>query len=246
MAIKERISDCSHGYQVDQKHGERIRAAFWLQLCAVLCIVLSGGGAIAQDTAPDSAPKVEVTETAGRLLGPGTTELGIWAGYSPDNPTLMGRTTNRPYFELDLQYARVLKTGDDWALKYTPEVIPVAIIRQPPQDSSDLPGKKRQIYGFGVTPVGLQVNFRRGSVLQPYINVSGGVLYFDQQVPVEGSSKFNFSLSLGGGLQIWYGENQSVSLGYKYHHISNGYTARQNPGVDSNLYYLECAWRWER
>ncbi len=210
---------------------------------------------MAQDAVSDGARKVVVAETAGRSLGLGTTELGIWAGYSPNNPTLMGRKTDRPYFELDVQYARVLKTGDDWALKYTAELVPVAVIWQPPQgyivDGTqsgpvDLPGKKKQVYGFGVTPVGLQVNFRRGSVLQPYVNVSGGVLYFDHQVPVEGSSKFNFLLSLGGGLQIWYGENQSMSLGYKYHHISNGYTARQNPGVDSNLYYLECAWRWGR
>jgi opacity protein-like surface antigen len=88
------------------------------------------------------------------------------------------------------------------------------------------------------------MNFRRGYVLQPYINGMAGFLYFADQVPVADSSKFNFTLGLGAGVEIWYRDNQSISLGYKYHHISNGYTADQNPGVDSNLFYVGCAWSW--
>jgi opacity protein-like surface antigen len=78
--------------------------------------------------------------------------------------------------------------------------------------------------------------------MQPYINGAAGVLFFTDQVPVADSSKFNFTLGVGAGVQIWYRENQSISLGYKYHHISNGYTAHRNPGLDSNLFYVGWAW----
>ncbi len=182
-----------------------------------------------------------------RSLDIGTTELGIWVGYSWSNPTLIGRTTDRSLFELNVQYARVIKTSENWALKYTVEIVPVAYVRQPQQgvmdgNPVDLPGEKQKIYGLGITPVGFQVNYRRGHVLQPYVNGTAGILYFAEQVPVADSSKFSFNLGLGVGVQIWYSENQSVRLGYKYNHISNGYTASQNPGMDSNLFYIGYAW----
>jgi len=146
-----------------------------------------------------------------------------------------------------VQYTYVIKTGETWALKYTAELIPVIYIKQPPQghlngNPVDLPGEKQKIYGAGISPVGLQMNFRRGHVVQPYLNGTGGVLYFTENVPVANSSNFNFTFGFGGGLEIWYLENQSILLGYKYQHISNGYTAPQNPGVDSNLLYVGLLW----
>jgi opacity protein-like surface antigen len=205
----------------------------------------------AQDSVYHDALTAGVTRVSGRSPGVGTSELGIWAGYSGSNPTLIGRTTDRTLFELAIQYARVIKTSDSWALKYTAEIIPVAAVRQPQQgivngNPEDLPGSKEKIYGIGVTPVGLQMNFGRGHVWQPYINGSAGILYFNDDVPVADSSKFNFQLGLGVGVQIWYLENQSIRLGYKYNHISNGYTASNNPGMDSNLFYIGYAWSWSK
>jgi hypothetical protein len=206
--------------------------------------------AMAQDSVYLNTQRADVPRNPGRSLDLGTRQLGFWAGYSPNNPTLIGRSTDRPFFEFNVQYARVLRTGDNWALKYTAEIIPVAIIRQPQQGYAgngnpvDLAGKKQNIYGAGVSPIGLQMNLRRGCVLQPYVNGTAGVLYFTDDVPVANSSHFNFTFGFGAGFEIWYRENQSIILGYKYQHISNGYTAPRNPGVDSNLFYVGYAWSW--
>ena len=206
--------------------------------------------ATAQDSVSPNAQRADVSRNQGKSLELGTSQLGFWGGYSADNPTLIGRTTDRPLFEFNVQYARVLKTGDNWALKYTAEIIPVVLIKQPQQGSAengnpvDLPGSQEKIYGAGISPIGLQMNFRRGSVLQPYVNGTAGVLYFTENVPVAGSSNFNFTFGFGGGFEIWHLENQSIVLGYKYQHISNGYTAPQNPGVDSNLFYVGYAFTW--
>jgi len=189
----------------------------------------------------------------GRALDRGSSELGFWAGYSPDNPTAIGTTTDRPFTEVNLQYARVLVARDKWALKWTIELVPVAVISQPRQVnivqngfvvSVDSPGTRRAIYGGGASPIGLQVNFRRHRMLQPYINGTAGVLYFTEQVPVSGSSQFNFGVGWGAGVQIWHRENQSVSIGYKFHHISNANSANRNPGADSNLLYAGYSWSW--
>jgi opacity protein-like surface antigen len=202
--------------------------------------------AIAQDVISPSTSKADAPKTPCRSLDTGTNQLGVWAGYSWTNPQLMGRTSDRPYFELDVQYARVLTTGDNWALKYTAEIVPVAVITQQRQGSGQVSETRQKVYGAGITPAGLQVNFRRGCVLQPFVNATGGVLYFGDQVPVADSSNFNFTLGIGAGVEVWYLENQSISLGYKYHHISNGYTARENPGVDSSMFYVGYAWSWSR
>ena len=190
----------------------------------------------------------------GRSLDRGTNELGFWAGYSPNNPTLIGITTDRPFFELNFQYARVLVARDNWALKYMVEMVPVAVISQPRQVDVvqgnflvqvDAAGTRRAIYGGGTSPIGLQVNFRRHRMFQPYINGTAGVLYFAEQVPVSGSSQFNFGVGWGAGVQIWHRENQSVSIGYKFHHISNANSANRNPGADSNLLYAGYSWSWK-
>ncbi|HUI46041.1 MAG TPA: acyloxyacyl hydrolase [Nitrospirota bacterium] len=224
----------------------------WKRLLSILCMLIFARMATAQETVSPRIQQSDMPEIQGRSLDVGTSQLGFWGGYSADNPTLIGQSTDRPFFELNVQYARVLRTGDNWALKYTAEIMPVAIIRQPQQGFAangnpvDLPGKKRKIYGAGVSPLGLQMNFRRGCVLQPYLNGTAGILYFTDNVPVADSSNFNFTFGFGAGVEIWYLENQSLILGYKYQHISNGYTAPQNPGVDSNLFYVGYAWSWRQ
>ncbi len=219
---------------------------------SLLCILIFVSVATAQDLVSPSTQRVNVPENPGRSLDLGTSQLGFWAGYSSSNPTLIGRTTDRPLFEYNVKYARVIKTSDNWALKYTAEIMPVVLISQPHQGYAlngspvDQPGRRQKIYGAGVSPVGLQMNFQRGNVLQPYVNITAGVLYFTDNVPVADSSNFNFTFGFGAGVEIWCLENQSVVLGYKYQHISNGYTAPQNPGVDSNLFYIGYAWSWSR
>lgn len=224
----------------------------WKHLVAVLFIMMITNVATAQDSVYPNTQRADTPGNPGRSLDLGTSQLGFWAGYSPDNPTLIGRTTDRPFFEFNVQYAHVVGTGDNWALKYTAEIIPVAIIRQPQQGHTvngnpvDLPGNNQKIYGAGVSPVGLQMNLRRGCILQPYVNGTAGVLYFTDNVPVAGSSNFNFTFGFGAGVEIWYRENQSLIVGYKYQHISNVYSAPQNPGVDSNLFYVGFAWSWSQ
>lgn len=220
----------------------------WKCLVVFLFIMIVTNVSMAQDLVYPNTQITDMPRNLGRSLDMGTSQLGFWAGYSPDNPTLIGRKTDRPFFDVNVQYGYVVITGNNWALKYIAEIVPVAIIEQPKQghtmsgDPEDLPGSKKNIYGAGISPFGLQMNLRRGSMLQPYINGTAGVIYFTDKVPVEDSSNFNFMFGFGAGVEIWYRENQSLIFGYQYQHISNAYTASQNPGVDSNLFYVGFTW----
>lgn len=91
--------------------------------------------------------------------------------------------------------------------------------------------------GFGFSPVGLQINMNQQNVVQPFLKTSTGIIYFDEPFPDRRGVQFNYTLELGGGLEFMVAEHMSLSVGYKYHHMSNGQTGQINPGVDSNVFY---------
>lgn len=93
------------------------------------------------------------------------------------------------------------------------------------------------ISGFGATPIGFQVNFHKQNIVQPFFKSSAGFMYLKERFPNEQGTQFNFTLELGGGIEFMVAPNFSLSVGYKYHHMSNGQFGAINPGVDSNVFY---------
>jgi hypothetical protein len=191
----------------------------------------------AQDP-PSSAANNE--EESGISLHRGTNEFGGWAGYSPFSFKLKGTSEDRQLFLLNLQYARTLFATTPLTLKYTAEIVPVAVEIQPTQvyiiGGEPLVNPAGSIYGAGASPIGFQGNFGRKSI-QPFANGSVGFLYFSQQVPIIGSSQFNYTISIGFGAQFFRRSGRSFTVGWKYFHLSNDYQASLNPGIDSGVFY---------
>jgi len=172
-------------------------------------------------------------------------EFGVWGGGSWDSPTLIGKAADARLAILGLRYARVLARGDNLALKYTLDAVPVAVLSYESEVLEPLPPSgfaarlvRRTITGAGLSPVGFQLNFRRRERVQPFAQASGGFLYFGESVPLEGGAQFNFTADFGGGLQVKSGARRAWTVGYRYQHVSNGYRAQTNPGFDANLFYV--------
>jgi opacity protein-like surface antigen len=91
--------------------------------------------------------------------------------------------------------------------------------------------------GIGIAPLGFQFNLNQHSIVQPFIKSSTGFMYFKKPFPDNRGVQFNFTLELGAGVEIMVLDNLSLSVGYKYHHMSNGQLGEINPGVDSNIFY---------
>ena len=170
----------------------------------------------------------------------GTNEFGAWTGYSPFSFKLKGVSQDRRLFLLNLQYARTLFATNPLTLKYTAEIVPIALEMQPTQlyfiGGKELVNAAGTIYRAGASPVGFQGNFGRKSI-QPFANGSVGFLYFNQQVPITGSSQFNYTVTIGVGAQVFRRSGRSFTVGWKYHHLSNNYQATLNPGIDSSVFY---------
>lgn len=171
-------------------------------------------------------------------------EWGVWGGMSFDSTTLIGKTPDAKFGNIGLRYGRVLKTSKTVAFEWTIDVTPVSVLSNPrPEVTSAGPGftitslVRHSVYGFGAAPIGLKFNFRRNRRVQPFGQATGGFLYFNRQAPVDDSSRFNFTFDFSGGVQIVNSNRRSLTIGYKYQHISNGYTGTFNPGVDVQMVF---------
>src|ERR1700741_998799 len=101
----------------------------------------------------------------------GDTELGVWGAYSLGTPHLIGVTSNRQLGELALRYGHSIYDWSNVSLEYTLDVIPVEIVRQPKYaacgtNPNNFPTGfcetgRENVYGAGINPLGLKLNFRR-------------------------------------------------------------------------------------
>jgi hypothetical protein len=166
-------------------------------------------------------------------LAKGTNEFGLWAGGSPDSARIFGNVEDRKLLLFALRYGRVLAAWESVSLEYTLDIFPAAVVFEP--DHVRRGGST--IYGAGLSPLGFKVNFGQQSWVKPFVAASVGFLYFEDEVPVPRSSRFNFTPELGLGVQFFLAPKRAVTLGYKLHHISNANTGRSNPGMDSHVFY---------
>jgi hypothetical protein len=90
-------------------------------------------------------------------------------------------------------------------------------------------------FGAGVSPIGLELRFMPHRRLQPLAGTSEGFLYFSRNVPSPAAAQFNFTVDVRFGLRVRLDHGKALSFEYIYHHLSNGYRAVENPGVDSQM-----------
>lgn len=100
---------------------------------------------------------------------------------------------------------------------------------------------RRWTMGEAISPVGMQWNFRPAHKLQPILDGHGGYMYSAKNIPVDSAGSFNFTFDVGVGLELYWSRTRSIRVEYGYHHISNGNTATQNPGIDNGLFQVTYA-----
>ena len=215
------------------------------QLCLYLCrllliLAVVVSSACAQSRSQPDQPALE-TRSDESCPSRARNEFGVWAGYSPFSFVLKGTSKDRELFLLNLQYARTLLCTRPIRLKYIAEAVPVALEFQPTQrylvNGKVITNSSGAIYGAGANPFGLQANFG-GKKLQPFVSGTLGFLYFHDQVPIIGSSQFNYTITFGFGAQLYLHHRNSIMFGWRYHHLSNAYQAHLNPGIDSGVFYI--------
>lgn len=176
-------------------------------------------------------------------------EFGVWAGVSLNTVHIFGITSNEQIYTLGFRYARTLYDKPSASLQYTLDIAPAQIVRQftfvPCSTPSRLgficPTGREVVYGGGISPIGLKMNFRRQRKLQPYIGANGGFVVSVRPVPVDtpGGTQYNYTFDAGGGIELFsQNRRSSWKFGYRFQHISNAYRRSFNPGLDNNQFFV--------
>lgn len=153
----------------------------------------------------------------------GTHELQIWTG---GGHSVAGGTARTGTFNAGLRYGWVL-TGPHLPsvlrgrFEYAVDAIPLFLVFQPANTA----------YGVGFDPLGLKWNFERHGRFSPYLELCGGLLYTNHDVPA-GTNTVNFTDQAALGTHI-LGAKYNWSLELRYMHISNAGLASLNPGVNT-------------
>ncbi len=206
------------------------------------CLLLLALPIAALAQAADNSPSSPAPST-GEGIQKRWNEFGVWGGISFDATTLIGKTPDARFGNIGLRYGRVLKTSKTVAFEWTIDAIPLAVLSNsrfivvPSGTGFVFTQTRKSVYGFGAAPIGLKFNFRRNRRVQPFGQATGGFLYFNEQVPVAGAARFNFTFDFSGGVQIVNSNRRAFTIGYKYQHISNANRANANPGVDVQVIF---------
>ena len=173
-------------------------------------------------------------------------EFGFWGGVSFAATTIFGglhadEAANRRFVIAAFRYGRTLAANNRLALQYTLDAIPLAVATGDIVSSTNVGGitvfRRETAYGAGLTPLGLQLDFSNGSHVHPFVHVNGGGLLFNKPVPLPDSGKFAFVGEAGGGVRIFTSERRAVTIGVRFHHISNGNLSGANRGLNQFLIY---------
>lgn len=93
-------------------------------------------------------------------------------------------------------------------------------------------GRNRRTLAAGANLV-YEHHFAAHGRLLPVWRIGAGFLYANAPVPVR-ETRHNFSLLTGLGVDILVSERSAVSVGYRFHHVSNANTGNINPGINTH------------
>jgi opacity protein-like surface antigen len=161
-------------------------------------------------------------------------EFSFWVGFAFDSYRLWGKMPDTKIRSAGIRYNRKLAYERNFILEYN---LSASLYSKYSYPSSLEHNTRTSLSGFGISPLGFQVNFAGDKNIQPFLNTSAGLMLLNKRFPDIRGKKMNFTFGAGGGIEIFLSKSVSLSAGIKYHHLSNGDRGEINPGIDSNLYY---------
>jgi lipid A 3-O-deacylase len=114
--------------------------------------------------------------------------------------------------------------------EYAVDAVPVFVLFQPTNTA----------YGAAVNPFALIWNFDTHGRVVPYVDLGGGALFTNTQVP-PGTSRINFTTAGAVGLHFLAGK-MNWTADVRLMHISNASLEKLNPGINTVQLRLGLGW----
>jgi len=165
----------------------------------------------------------------------GGTEFQIWTGGGHSVP---GGTKDTGVWNAGVRYGWILTQphGPGFLkgrFEYVLDATPVFLIFQ----------KTNTAYGGGFSPLGLKWDFATRGRIAPYLELNGGTLFTNKDVPT-GTNDVNFTSA--GAFGIHFLGKYAWTVEARYMHISNAGLATPNPGLNTVQVRLGVGKFWHR
>jgi hypothetical protein len=156
--------------------------------------------------------------------------------------THLGLIPDRNHVFASLQLAIEIVGNRLLRVAYAPQLLPLVVVTNNPTDQTVrlagggtfiVEGPPSPVLGVGVAPISVEAQLCPQRRICVYGGGAAGAVWFGRAVPVRDARAFNYTFEFGGGLRWKYASVHSLVVGYKFHHLSNAYTARENPGLDA-------------
>lgn len=218
----------------------------------MMFLLLIGCGAISAQAQAVSENAAAAQNTGVDLykVERGTNEFGVWGGAAFGATSAFGglkenEARGRKFAIAAFRYGRTLAANDSVALQYTLDAIPLAIATGNITQATTVATpngmvttfRRETSYGGGLTPLGLQLDFRNRSRVKPFAHINAGFLYLTKPVPLPDAGQFAYTLEGGTGVRIFDSTKRAVTLGVRLHHISNGDRSGSNRGLNQFVFY---------
>lgn len=174
------------------------------------------------------------------------------AGFSWHSPRGggWGLITDRRVYLTGVRSEWVMEAEGRLAWSYLVEWVPLAIVERkrsgetlncyqtPTGRICEVDRSTRVAVGTGLAPFGMKMYVNPSGRLRFFASASAGMIAFSSDVPVYNSRRLNYMLEYGGGVDLVRRDGRAVTIGYRFHHISNAASGRVNPGLDANVVYV--------
>ncbi|MEP1150255.1 MAG: acyloxyacyl hydrolase [Balneola sp.] len=163
-------------------------------------------------------------------------QFRAWSGYSFESIYLLGKTKNARSLIVGIGARKpIRKYGNTGILYYTADIIPYIYYDYPKRDDND---RFVEHSGFGISPFGFLFEKQLNTVFSFQLGISGSFIFMEATFPTDKGRRLNYTFDPSFTLQTKLTNSLSVASGYKFHHISNAQTGKENPGLDSNFIFL--------
>lgn len=160
--------------------------------------------------------------------------FSVAGSYAPYSFPAWGKMRNSRHLFIKLGYTHTELDIFSIRTQLSSELIVTGWLKFP-IDGKD--GVRESLYGFGMIPLVATMPLKKGNNY-PFLTSSFGFIITQKHFPNLNGARFNFLLGTGGGYHFSTGSKNSIQVGYKIHHLSNGYMATENPGIDSIMLFV--------
>ena len=153
----------------------------------------------------------------------GGRELQVWTGGGYSVP---GGTSHTGVWNLGLRYGWILTAphGPGFLkgrFEYAVDAVPAFVVFQ----------RANTAFGGGINPLNLKWEFATRGHVVPYLELSGGTLFTNRDVPT-GTDNINFTSCAALGAHFLR-QTSNWSVEVRYMHISNAGLSDPNPGINT-------------